>query len=347
MEEAYLKVSDGGRLPANARQIMYAARNEIQKRTGKQLNDQYFTQTLLPDYMTEYEVYWDVAFDDRGHLREPHTGHSIGLGTLAVREYLRQMSDPELLDPQLSPAGIATRGPHGCYGALLFLEKEGFDALLKQVRLAERYDIAIMSTKGMSVTAARQLVDSMCGSHQIPLLVLHDFDKSGFSILGTLKEATRRYSFANEVKVIDLGLRLPDIAGLQAEDVFDRGSEGARRANLFQNGATPREVEFLLQRRVELNAMTSRQLVAFIERKLEQHGIGKVVPNPDELAAAYRLFMNGREAEAIIRRELNKLNGGAAVQVPCDLNTRVTDYLKRHPTERWDQAVAVICRDAE
>src|SRR5712671_6344557 len=48
MEQAYLKVSGNGRLPANARQIMYAARPHIQERTRKQLGDQYFTQHLLP-----------------------------------------------------------------------------------------------------------------------------------------------------------------------------------------------------------------------------------------------------------------------------------------------------------
>jgi hypothetical protein len=37
MEEAYNKVSDNGRLPANARQIMYAARPYIQEKTGKPL----------------------------------------------------------------------------------------------------------------------------------------------------------------------------------------------------------------------------------------------------------------------------------------------------------------------
>src|SRR5215468_3202625 len=55
----------------------------------------------------------------------------------------------------------------------------------------------------------------------------------------------------------------------------------------YKNGAKPREVEFLLRRRVELNSMTSQQLVTFLERKLEQHRIRKVVPNADELAAAY------------------------------------------------------------
>ena len=41
MEEAYLKASAGGTLPAHARQIMYAARPFVQERTGKILDDKY------------------------------------------------------------------------------------------------------------------------------------------------------------------------------------------------------------------------------------------------------------------------------------------------------------------
>ena len=55
---------------------------------GQQLNDQYFCQQLLPDYMEGHGVDWDVTYDDRGHFTEPHTGHSIGLGTISVRDYL-------------------------------------------------------------------------------------------------------------------------------------------------------------------------------------------------------------------------------------------------------------------
>ena len=46
MGQAYLKVSGNGQYPANARQIMYAARPHIQQRTGKQLESNYFTQTF-------------------------------------------------------------------------------------------------------------------------------------------------------------------------------------------------------------------------------------------------------------------------------------------------------------
>jgi hypothetical protein len=89
MEEAYLKASADGTLPASARQLMYQARPFIQEQMGgQQLNDQYFCQQLLPDYMEENGVDWDITYDDRGHFTEPHTDFSIGLGTLGVREYL-------------------------------------------------------------------------------------------------------------------------------------------------------------------------------------------------------------------------------------------------------------------
>ena len=116
--------------------------------------------------------------------------------------------------------------------------------LFEAVNLAERFDIALMSTKGLSNTAARQLIDEMCGGHEIPLLVLHDFDKAGFSILGTLQRDTRRYRFINDVEVIDLGLRLEDIDGLPSERAFDKGTRNSRAWNLRDNGATEEEIEF-------------------------------------------------------------------------------------------------------
>lgn len=118
-------------------------------------------------------------------------------------------------------SSFPTSGPQHRFKAILFIEKEGFLPLFKAVRLAERYDIAIMSTKGMSVTAARILVDQLCGQYGIPLLVLRDFDKAGFWIIGTLQRDNRRYEFKNDITVIDLGLRIGDVQewSLQSEDV--------------------------------------------------------------------------------------------------------------------------------
>jgi hypothetical protein len=35
--------------------------------------------------------------------------------------------------------------------------------------------------------------------------------------------SSARYTYENRIKVIDLGLRIGDIDGLQREDVFDKG----------------------------------------------------------------------------------------------------------------------------
>src|SRR5262245_29150280 len=84
MKAAYEKASSGGRYPAHARQIMYAARGEILRITCKEtLDDKYFCQMLLPDYLTEHPdetAGWDVVFDARGHFAEPHTKLIVPLG---------------------------------------------------------------------------------------------------------------------------------------------------------------------------------------------------------------------------------------------------------------------------
>jgi hypothetical protein len=283
-----------------------------------------------------------VTFDDRGHFSEPHTGRTFGLGTISVRNYLSSIGEPKWIEPSVTTGGIITCGPSGRYGAVLFCEKEGFLPLFEAAQFARRYDIAGMSTKGMSVTAARHLVDEIC-SKSVPLLVLHDFDKSGFSILGTLCRDTRRYSFSSKPNVIDFGLRLHDVEalGVQAEKAFDRGTVEQRSQNLKVNGATVAEIDFLLHQRVELNALTSDQLVAFIEGKLKEHRIRKIVPNRETLDLVYQASVRGhaiKRAFAKIVREKQ----AEPVTVPRDLSKQVKALLNQHPHISWDAAVAMV-----
>ena len=92
----------------------------------------------------------------RGNLVEPHTRKTIPLSTLAVRKYVEQ------------------KGWQNKYGAVLFCEKEGFQPLFEAVKLGERYDLAVMSSKGTSVTAARTLIDAMIKAG-IPVYCIRDF----------------------------------------------------------------------------------------------------------------------------------------------------------------------------
>jgi hypothetical protein len=282
MEQAYMAASANATLPANPRQVMYCARPKILAITGRgNLDSQYFTQTLLVDYVKEHPeecVGWDVVWDDRGHFVEPHTGRRIGLGTIAVRRYIARYASPILCEAGFAGASVATYGPAGRYGALLYIEKEGFLPILEAARLAEKFDLAVMSCKDMSTTAARLLADRTCQRFEIPLLVLHDFDVAGFSIAGTLSADTRRYAFRSEFKVIDLGLRLDDVRALELEsEPVALSADKEKLANtLRRHGATEDEIAFLMEgQRVELNAMTSDQFVAFVEDKLTEAGIAK------------------------------------------------------------------------
>src|ERR1700692_2518265 len=84
LPEAYDQVSGGGTLPANARQLMYAARPHIQKVTGQDLKENYVPQSLLPDDLVETGADWYVVLEARGHFIEPFEGKSFGIGTLEV-----------------------------------------------------------------------------------------------------------------------------------------------------------------------------------------------------------------------------------------------------------------------
>jgi DNA topoisomerase VI subunit A len=194
-----------------------------------------------------------------------------------VREYLGERPRSNVPASVGSGSLSLTTGPENRYANILFIEKEGFNALLDHALIAKRFDIAIMSTKGMSVVAARMLLDRLAPRIDGRVFVLHDFDVAGFSIFGTLGTDSRRYCFANNVQLVDIGLRLADVEAmnLQTEPVENSGEWSRRAETLEAHGATPREINFLHSQRVELNAMPSDVFIQFLERKLTKHAFAR------------------------------------------------------------------------
>jgi hypothetical protein len=338
--ECYMKASDNNKLPATARQIFYVARPLIEERTDKPLSYKYFSQVLLPNFVNEHGRDWDVVYDDRGHFLEPHTNRVIGLGTLNVRAYLRGIGRLQLEEAGFAPASVETHGPNGSFDAVLYIEKEGLMPLFERVDLAKRYDIAIMSSKGMSVTAARELVNKICGS--VPLLVLHDFDPAGIIIKDTLENDTRRYRYTRPPNVIDLGLHYDDIDGLTPEPHSSNISD----ERLAQAGLDQDAIDFLRNQRVELNAMTARYLVDFVEAKLKQHDIGKVIPDTETLTRTYEMFTaSDRLSEAFDDMKKKLVESEAetsSIKMPDDLETKVKAKLEERPDITWHRAVRLI-----
>ena len=350
MREAYLKASDGGRLPAKPRQIMYAARPAVLGLAGKdQLDDAYFTQTLLPDYIEEHLdecAGWDIVWDARGSFSEPHTGTEVPLGTLEVRGYLglRTGSAPPPVTIS-TDSRYYTNGPECRYDTILFIEKEGFGPLFDAVQLAQRNSLAIMSTKGMPVTAARLLLDRLAPRGLKRILVLHDFDISGFSIVGTLGRSSRRYRFVNDVPLIHLGLRLDQVRAMNLEsEPVAVGKDWRKVASTLQShGAAQAEIDFLRARRVEINAMTSRQLVDFIEAQLARLGVVKVIPDDAEVVRhARHLIEQHLASEAFQRLRPACAEQARNAVLPDDLREQLRIELGAHPEAAWDTGLATV-----
>src|SRR6476660_4107571 len=107
MKDAYLAASGNGRLPAKARQIYYQARPKIMAMTDdKELQYGYFSQSLLPDYIEEHGVKWNVVYDARGHFEEPHTNRRFGCGTIEVGNYLLAIKSPEVIAAEFADASV-------------------------------------------------------------------------------------------------------------------------------------------------------------------------------------------------------------------------------------------------
>jgi hypothetical protein len=146
MEEAINKASGDGLYLANARQIMYAARPLVQEITGGNIwkDSAYFTQNILKDYMEEHEdnpLIKNIVWDARGKLSEPFTKRIVPLGGAAVTEYIKAWnSNFDMLELPDLPTRINTIGPKHRFKNVLFIEKEGFDAILKASGIAEKYD---------------------------------------------------------------------------------------------------------------------------------------------------------------------------------------------------------------
>ena len=175
--------------------------------------------------------------------------------------------------------------------------------------------------------------------------------RQGFAIAASFRKDTDRYQFAKYFEVVDLGLHLDDVKswGLSSEEEFYRSDPSA---NLQENGATPEEIAFLHEggsdkhhygKRVELNEFSSDDFIKWIESKLDQQGIKKVIPDENTLKEAYARAIK----VATINRAIEDAMGDAEEAadnhpVPETLMQQISERLQEKPELPWDTVVAKL-----
>jgi len=347
---AYKHASGGGRYSVSKRQMYYASRDAMKAATGRDVGANYFSQTLLVKYLNENpQLDWKITADPRGTLVIPNASHEVRIpcGTIAIDQYLlsRHLIGGAVGRLPIEWPAIA-EGQR--YAGVLYIEKEGFEPILKEARIAERFDLAVVSCKGQSVVAARKLVDHVCRKNGgVPLFVAHDFDKSGFEIcdcLTSVSAAARlanrvQYRFKNKINVVDFGLRIEDV------DEYDLASEDCKTHDYYPDSMTQMEVEFMRQgKRVELNAFTAPQLVEWLETKLKEHLPERLVPDEEILAKAYRRALVINRINEAITNIIDEEDGSDTAALPDSLRDKVVEAMAE-TGEPWDVALASIATD--
>ena len=110
--------------------------------------------------------------------------------------------------------------------------------------------------------------------------------------------------------------------------------------HLEVNDVEPEGARFLMyqKRRVEINAMTTGEILDLIERAFEEHAT-KVLPDQLHLEGAWKeqlLSAHLEKVEAEIRDELT------LQEMPDNLMADIEAILKEDPRKSWDQAVREV-----
>ena len=133
---------------------------------------------------------------------------------------------------------------------------------------------------------------------------------------------------------------------LPSEPVKIQGDWQKHSATLWRHGATLAEIDFLRTRRVELNMMTAPVFIAFLERKLRENGVKKIIPDVDTLDHHARRIVAHMYAERAFKRLLPTiLQESAAAPLPDDMLKRIQQVLDDDPELSWDLALNKILRE--
>jgi DNA topoisomerase VI subunit B len=259
----------------NTRRLLYRIRDEVLRRTGKELIQNTFDRLVTEIEAETGDLHPLLIREARGNFRIPHHlgGTTLPLGTLTVRQFHR---------------------PAWTFNKIVTIEKEDLRLMLEQARWDQRHDTLLMSSKGFNSRAARDLIDKIAGTSE-PVLVfsVHDADAAGTLIQHTLQHATLARG-ARKIEVIDLGLQPWEgiDLGLSIEKVLPthnkNGTEKRRPVGEYVKARTdpaPKGEtweEWLQHSRLELNAFTSAELIAWLDQKMAQHDAGKLIP-PDDI----------------------------------------------------------------
>jgi hypothetical protein len=265
--------------------------------------------------------------------------------------------------------------PKYLYNRVLFVEKGGYRDILEEAGLLRKLNMGIMSTQGFGTRAGKELVRAL-RRLGVEVYVLHDCDIPGYQIMHNLLKGS--HTFKAPLDVNELGLTVAQVQRLREERRRNNESgpdaeivpyaksfehslqtviatEEARRFFVPTeeeiskiSGRVPEKAKHYYKR-VEINALTSEELIVLIERELlrieSEKGLKQPEPSVEELSVFLSEIGGSDVLEEIKKRAIYEVfRDKANVSIDPEVITRlVLAKMKDRPNSHWtdclDQAI--------
>jgi hypothetical protein len=258
----------------NTRRLVYRIRDQVLRCSGKELEQSYFDKLLTEIEAKQGDLHPLLIREPRGAYSIPHfSGDAIPLGTESVRSFIR---------------------PTWVFNKVITIEKEDLRFMLRQAGWDRRHDAFLTSAKGFNTRAARDLIDAIAATTEpVRVFSVHDADSAGTLIQHTLQHKTLARA-ARKIEITDLGLQPWEGIGLglaveKVPPAYTKGGKQMRRpvgdyvyARTDRTPNGEKWEDWLQHSRIELNAFTSAELIAWLDRKMAEAGESKLIP-PDDI----------------------------------------------------------------
>jgi hypothetical protein len=339
MEEGIVASSGDRKYRFNWRQVYYQVRPHVMEEAGSPLNWNYFSQTLVREYLEEHGDEPMAYRDSRGTFYMPHKHDSFPLGTLEVEQFSR---------------------PEYVFNKVLVIEKEGFFEALKAEGWPERHDCALLTSKGQPTDAARDLID-LIGANEEPVTVfmIHDCDCAGTIIFQSFQEETKARPRRN-LEIVNLGLDVDEARQLQEDGSVEIESVTYEAAQPVARYVDAGKEEWLQTNRVELNAMTTPQFIEWLDGKMQSYveeDARKLIPPDDHMATHIENTLRDALRDQITERILAEAKiddqvEAAMTDLEKDVNelvptlaNLVRESFEENESRRWTYAVETAAEE--
>jgi hypothetical protein len=319
LDAAIKKTSGDGQYRFSLRQLFYTVRPHVitVRKTEPEYN--YFAD-IITEYEASHGEIVGMYRDPRGIIYHPHTGEEIQLGTIQVENYQR---------------------PRYTFNKVLYCEKEGLFPILKAAKWPERHDCALMTSKGFASRAARDLLDYLGDTdEELSVYCIHDADAAGTMIHQALQDETKARGKRN-VEVKNLGLDPDEALEMELEVEEVKRKKGKKSLPVARYAKEAGWEQWLQKYRVELNAMTSPQLLEWLDSKFDFDPVQKVIPPGDILSERLEQDVRKRLERQVTEDVLREAR--LSQRVDAEFSAREEAMRKLFATLEYD----VLCSLAE